>query len=57
MEIREVQLTDEVVRELIAISEEWEAENAVHGYRRNTRADLEGNRVFFFWSARLYKRL
>ena len=47
MEIKEVQLTDEVVRELIAMSEDWEAENSCHGYRKNTYADLEGNRVFF----------
>lgn len=47
MEIREIQLTDEAIRELIAMSEEWEAENISHGYRKNTYADLEGNRVFF----------
>lgn len=47
MEIREVQLTDKVVRELIAMSEAWEAEDICRGYRKNTYADLEGNQVFF----------
>lgn len=44
--IREVELTDEVAEILIAMSEEWEAENSCTGYRRNERADIEGKRIF-----------
>lgn len=29
------------------MSEDWEAEKVSHGYRKNTYADLEGNRIFF----------
>lgn len=32
--------------ELIALSEEWEAENSCHGYRKNTAEDIDGNRIF-----------
>ena len=28
------------------MSEDWEAENSCHGYRKNEKADIEGNRIF-----------
>jgi len=46
MIIREVELTDEVLAELIACSERWEQENSCHGYRKNTVEDIKGNRIF-----------
>lgn len=46
MKIEEVQLTDEILTELIACSESWEAENSCHGYRKNTVDDIKGNRIF-----------
>ena len=46
MEIREVQLTDEVLRELIAMSETWETENISYGYVKNEYDDIAGNRIF-----------
>ena len=44
--IQEVELNEEVLEELIRLSADWEAENSCHGYRKNTRADIEGNRIF-----------
>ena len=44
--IRERDLTEEVCAKLIALSEDWEAENSCRGYRKNERADIEGNRIF-----------
>ena len=46
MEIREVQLTDEVLQQLIAMSEAWEAENISYGYVKNEYDDIAGNRIF-----------
>ncbi len=46
MEIREEPLTEKLCGELIALSQSWESENSCRGYRRNARADLEGNRFF-----------
>ena len=46
MLIHEVQLSDAVVETLIALSKDWEAEQSCRGYRANTRADIEGNRIF-----------
>ena len=46
MEIAEYALTDEVLAELIRLSESWEAENSTYGYRANEKADIEGNRIF-----------
>ncbi len=31
---------------LIRLSADWEAENSCYGYRKNERADIEGNRIF-----------
>lgn len=46
MIIKEVELTDEILAELIACSENWEQENSCHGYRKNTEEDIRGNRIF-----------
>jgi len=46
MIIKEVELTNEILAELIACSESWEAENSCHGYRKNTEEDIKGNRIF-----------
>ncbi|MBR0130863.1 MAG: GNAT family N-acetyltransferase [Firmicutes bacterium] len=38
---------DEALLEaLIKLSKDWEAENICRGYRANTAADIEGNRIF-----------
>ena len=44
--IAETELTEEILRVLIDLSEAWEAEQSCHGYRKNERADIEGNRIF-----------
>jgi GNAT superfamily N-acetyltransferase len=46
LQMREAPLTEELLERLIALSVDWEAENSCHGYRRNTAADIEGNRIF-----------
>lgn len=46
IEYRETLLTEEVLRALISMSEDWEAESSCYGYRKNQREDIEGNRVF-----------
>ena len=46
MTVREVQLDDEILAQLIDLSVDWEREGACYGYRRNGPADIEGNRVF-----------
>ena len=46
MKIRESMLDERTVEALIALSAAWEAEDSCHGYRRNERRDLEGNRIF-----------
>ena len=42
MILKEVELTDEILAELIACSENWEQENSCHGYRKNTEEDIKG---------------
>ncbi len=44
--IRETELTDDILQQLIRLSADWEAENSCHGYRKNERQDIEGNRIF-----------
>lgn len=44
--VRETELTDKVVSELIRLSADWESENSCTGYRKNERSDIEGTRVF-----------
>lgn len=46
MVIKEVNLTDRIVQQLIFFSEDWEKENSCHGYRKNNLNDFEGKRVF-----------
>ncbi len=46
MRIHEAQLNDELLEDLIAMSADWEAENSSHGYRKNDRSDIAGNRIF-----------
>ena len=42
----ETGLTEEVLNELIRMSEDWEKENSCHGYRKNDKSDIDGNRIF-----------
>ena len=44
--VKEVELTPEVLEQLIAFSEAWEKENCCHGYYKNTAEDIRGNRIF-----------
>ena len=46
MQIREAEANDEVLACLIEMSKDWEKENSCHGYRANTREDIEGRRIF-----------
>ena len=46
VKVHEADLTPEVLETLIHMSEMWEAENSCYGYRKNTPADIEGNRIF-----------
>ena len=46
-EIREeTELTEDLLAALLRLSADWEAENSCYGYRKNERADIEGNRIF-----------
>ena len=42
----EAKLTEDILRLLIRLSEDWEAEGSCHGYRKNEKSDIEGNRIF-----------
>ena len=44
--IRETELTEALCARLIELSAAWEAEESCRGYRKNERADIEGNRIF-----------
>lgn len=44
--IVETELSEDVLAELIRLSADWEAEESCHGYRKNERSDIEGNRIF-----------
>ena len=46
MEYREVRLDDGLLETLIEMSEEWEREDITFGYVKNSREDIEGNRIF-----------
>ncbi len=46
VEYFETPLTEAVLQSLIAMSEDWEKENVCHGYAKNGREDIEGNRIF-----------
>lgn len=45
---KEVTLNDEIINKLIELSIRWEDESSSHGYIRNDRSDIEGNRVFVY---------
>ncbi len=44
--IEEQELTEELLDILIRLSVDWEAGNSCYGYRKNEKADIEGNRIF-----------
>lgn len=44
--IEERELDDRLLDTLIRLSGDWEAENSCYGYRKNEKADIEGNRIF-----------
>ena len=46
MTIKEMDLTVELLKQLISLSEAWETENCCCGYVKNTPNDIKGNRVF-----------
>ena len=46
MIFKEVEASDEILAELISCSQRWEQENSCHGYRKNTKEDIQGNRIF-----------
>lgn len=46
LRLLETGLTDSVLEELIRLSEDWEKEDSCHGYRKNEKADIDGNRIF-----------
>lgn len=46
MEIKEVKLTENILKTLIRLSQDWEAEKSCHGYRANEYSDIAGNRIF-----------
>lgn len=45
-DVSEVELTDAICARLIELSQTWEAEDNCYGYVANTRADIEGHRIF-----------
>lgn len=47
--IQESPLTDKLLGQLIQLSEQWEEEGSLHGYHKNERSDIEGNRIFTAW--------
>ncbi|MBR6186383.1 MAG: GNAT family N-acetyltransferase [Clostridia bacterium] len=44
--VQETVLTQEALDTLIRLSADWEAEQSCYGYRKNEKADIEGNRIF-----------
>ena len=46
MKVYEAAADERTVETLIRFSKDWEAENSCYGYRKNERADIEGNRIF-----------
>lgn len=46
MVIKEINLNERIVQQLISFSEDWEKENSCHGYRKNNLSDIEDKRVF-----------
>ncbi|MCR4622349.1 MAG: GNAT family N-acetyltransferase [Clostridiales bacterium] len=48
--IKEAAITEEVLGVLIQLSEDWEKERSCHGYIKNGRSDIDGNRVVLAWA-------
>ncbi len=46
MRVYEADWSEELEREMIRFSRDWEAEDSCRGYRANTHEDLAGRRVF-----------
>lgn len=46
MTIKEVTLTEELLEQLLSLSEDWETENSCYGYKRNTPDYIKENRIF-----------
>lgn len=46
MLIKEIELCESVLAELIALSEDWEQENSCYGYCANNPEDFKGKRIF-----------
>ena len=46
LDIIEKKLDEDLLEVLIDLSEDWERENSCHGYRKNEKEDIEGNRIF-----------
>lgn len=46
MIIKEIELSESVVIQLITLSKEWEQENSCYGYCKNNYDDLKGKRIF-----------
>ena len=46
MRVYEASLDYQLLETLISFSEDWEGENSCHGYRKNDRSDIDGNRIF-----------
>lgn len=46
MKVYEAERSDAVEEMLLRFSADWEAEDSCRGYRRNTREDLDGRRIF-----------
>ncbi len=46
MKYGEITPDEAALSRLIALSADWEAEQSCYGYRKNTREDLQGRRVF-----------
>lgn len=44
--IQETELNDDILRQLISLSDDWAQEENCHGYRKNEKSDIEGNRIF-----------
>ena len=46
----EADLTEDILKELIRLSEDWEKEESCYGYRKNEKADIDGNRIFLAYA-------
>ena len=44
--VYEAPLNEDTLSLLVSLSADWEKENSCHGYRKNTEADIAGNRIF-----------